>query len=535
MAYRLMIVDDEETARQGMFEGVDWAKLGFEAAAQAENGVQALDLMREQAFDVVLTDIRMDEMDGMELISRIAYQYPDVRVVLVSGYSEIEYYQKALQYKIFDYISKPTCLEDFSRVFGRLKQTLDEQRGRQLHLIQMQSRLQESQSLARQRLLPDLLNGNFLDEDSVLHQLEQCGVKSNLSRFRVVRACCIPAFGQPSFGKEQLHLVAKYLQGSLRALLSPVMPCLAGVGKEGEAMALTMPKHDRDLENLLRQLASDVAVSGEVCAFFGVSEAGSGAVQLTLCAEQAGIAMNQVTFSPEREIVFYEQISMDQPAAPTVDEQKLAKEVLFETREIWNTGVEELFRRFRGILIREPDRLDRECLSLYEEVTRHAQQLDIPCRESKALRKTLEALRSMDEKKAAFKQELQKIRGLALEARQGSASQTVRQIETLLEQNFCDSQFSLAFLSEKVGRSIPYLSTVYKQKTGHTINDALMNLRIERAKHLLLSTTLKTYRVAEAVGYLDGSYFTKIFRRYTGCSPVEYRNMRSGETGDGNV
>ena len=102
--YKLIIVDDEEEVRKGMFYEIDWNALGFDGVAQAENGIEAIALIEQYQPQVILTDIRMEKMDGMELIDHVKISYPEIEIVLVSGYSDIEYYQKALEIKIFGYL-----------------------------------------------------------------------------------------------------------------------------------------------------------------------------------------------------------------------------------------------------------------------------------------------------------------------------------------------------------------------------------------------------------------------------------------------
>ena len=106
--YRLIIVDDEWEALKGMRDTLPWEQWGFEVAGAASSGEEAWSLIETIIPDVLLTDIRMDEMSGIQLIDRVHQKYPEIRSVIISGYSDIEYYRKALEYKVFDcYYSQP--------------------------------------------------------------------------------------------------------------------------------------------------------------------------------------------------------------------------------------------------------------------------------------------------------------------------------------------------------------------------------------------------------------------------------------------
>ena len=99
----VLVVDDEEDIRKGIAYMIDWNSMGFSIIGEASNGSEALNLIRKQHPAVVITDIRMPGMDGMQLIEILHEEFPETKVVLLSGYSDIEYYRKALSFMIFDF------------------------------------------------------------------------------------------------------------------------------------------------------------------------------------------------------------------------------------------------------------------------------------------------------------------------------------------------------------------------------------------------------------------------------------------------
>ncbi|NLG24467.1 MAG: response regulator [Clostridiales bacterium] len=122
--YSLMIVDDEAAIREGMM-GFDWAAWGFRAVASAPSGRRALALMAEQPIDLVITDIRMPAMDGLELSRQIQASHPDCVVVILTGYREFEYAQTALKAGVFDYLLKPLDMSASAPLFQRVRAELD--------------------------------------------------------------------------------------------------------------------------------------------------------------------------------------------------------------------------------------------------------------------------------------------------------------------------------------------------------------------------------------------------------------------------
>lgn len=123
--YKLLIVEDEKMIRDGLVNQVPWSEYGYETVGSCSNGASALDMIRRELPDVVLTDIKMPVMSGIELMERIKNDYPKIKIVILSGYNEFEYARKGIEYGAYSYVLKPTKEKDFSEVFLRLKKELD--------------------------------------------------------------------------------------------------------------------------------------------------------------------------------------------------------------------------------------------------------------------------------------------------------------------------------------------------------------------------------------------------------------------------
>jgi len=123
--YKLMIVEDEAIIRRGLIYSIDWGNMGFSVVSDAEDGKKALRLLNDNVPDVILTDIRMPIMDGLRLMSEVSEQYPQIKLVALSGYGDFSYAQHAIQCGALGYILKPTNDEEIKRVFCRVKLILD--------------------------------------------------------------------------------------------------------------------------------------------------------------------------------------------------------------------------------------------------------------------------------------------------------------------------------------------------------------------------------------------------------------------------
>ena len=126
--YRLIVVDDEDIIREGLCLGVDWKSMGFEVAADFEDGDSALSWLEENECDVVMTYIMMARTGGLELAQQVREKYPGVRVLILSGYQEFEYAKTAMRYGVSDYLLKPLRTAELRSVFAGLREELDRER-----------------------------------------------------------------------------------------------------------------------------------------------------------------------------------------------------------------------------------------------------------------------------------------------------------------------------------------------------------------------------------------------------------------------
>lgn len=173
--YRILLVDDEEEVRKGILRKMDWEKLGFQVAGDAENGEEALEKIEQLKPDVVMTDIRMPYMDGLTLTARIRQKYPSMKVLIFSGYDDFEYAQQAIKLNVTEYILKPVNVEELTEILNRVRENLDEEIEQRRDINLLRERYRSSLPIIREIFLNDLVRGN-VDEEEVKPKLEEYGV-----------------------------------------------------------------------------------------------------------------------------------------------------------------------------------------------------------------------------------------------------------------------------------------------------------------------------------------------------------------------
>ena len=164
--YRVLLVDDEEDIRVGISRKMNWAELGFVLVGEAENGQEALELAEALEPDVVLTDIKMPFMDGLELCRILSGRLPASKFVVFSGFDEFEYAKQAIRMNVFEYILKPISAAELSGVLQRLKEQLDTERTERQSTEAFRRRYEESLPVLRELFYTHLLEGRVPPEQA---------------------------------------------------------------------------------------------------------------------------------------------------------------------------------------------------------------------------------------------------------------------------------------------------------------------------------------------------------------------------------
>lgn len=188
--YQLLIVDDEEDIRRGMARGIPWNDWGFEVAGQAENGEEAVRIVGEKHPDVVLSDIRMPKMDGIELMQYLHENNPEIKIIILSGYNDVEYLNMAIRNQVMEYLLKPTDIDEFEELFHRLKEKLDEEgrKRRELELLKVSA--MQNKELSYARVLSNLLDGYVGGDEEYgwKREMEEGGMNFNCCMMAVLDA-----------------------------------------------------------------------------------------------------------------------------------------------------------------------------------------------------------------------------------------------------------------------------------------------------------------------------------------------------------
>ena len=185
--YRVLLVDDEILVRDAIKENIDWKGLDCELTGICENGQQAAEFVKTHPVDIVLTDILMPYMDGMELSHFLHDNYPDVVIVIFSGFGEFEYAKKAIQYNVSEYLLKPVTAVELTAVINKMKEKVDQTRKEKVKmekLTKASENYRKNAQVIRSKAIEALVNCTTNVEESI-ERLQNMGIELSAVRYRV--------------------------------------------------------------------------------------------------------------------------------------------------------------------------------------------------------------------------------------------------------------------------------------------------------------------------------------------------------------
>lgn len=522
-----MIVDNEASIRKGLIHCIRWASLDCEIAAQAEDGIDALEQIKVIKPDIIISDIRMPGMDGLELAETIHTDYPWIKVIILTGFPDFEYAKRAISYQVVDFVLKPTSVENLTRAIEKAKSHINEERlGRALKM-ELADKEEENLILQRDLFLRDLLQGVELSHLHIINRMARLGI--NLTSYYLLRLDIAPLFeDEGTLSELDEEGLSMHLQQAQAILQECLTECTTYFLPYGNQTCYVVAEAHSSYP-LTKQCLEAVSILSSMPQFIlsiGISSYCDSPLQMSKVAEQARQAAQFARYSPETPVINIDQL----PPIP----QQVMERVYSDLRHLKSAIENQNRDRSREILaalfsyIREHklpmDTIHTICLYIHQfsiGLLFMPNADGIMAEDSAPALKEIIKNTSLDSLEQNMLSFIEQILDRTVQT-DAEAGQVMHAIKSYIAQNY-SGDLSLDTLAGSVYLSPSYLSRLFKRETGENLSAYVQNVRIEEAKMLLRTTTLKTYEVAERVGIPDPVYFSRIFKKITGAKPKDYR------------
>jgi two-component system response regulator YesN len=513
---KILIVDDEALTREGIRSSIHWEDFQIDTVLEAENGREGLTAAEREKPEIILTDVRMPQMSGVEMAEQIRKNMPDAAIIFMSGYSDKEYLKAAIRYKAVRYVEKPLNLLELEEAiheavsqYAETQQTLEKKAGsgrdREARLAALLSRSQGHDAERIDGACADL--GWTFAQDTTftaiavkfserhISDLETPGYQEEMSRCERE----IDTYLKP-FGLSEVHIY-KYDQFMIFFLFGP---------RPSEETVLRIA---RKIQLLYTPIGDHfLAVGRTVTGASHAYDSYSGAV----------ILMQSSFFYDRGSIIT--QPAPGENSHPDTSSYAAAFQELLAARDREGTKkfLADVLEAYRGGHSLLPNQVKDDYYKLFMalENTSRSMQTGV-FGESDNILDILDRAHTLYDLHAALQEKTEALFA-SIENYQPENS-TIYAIKDYIARNYMDSMLSVKTIADHVHRSTSYVCTQFKDETDQTLNQYLTEFRIEKAKRMLEDPCSKIAEISSKVGYTDGNYFGKSFKKYVGLSPSEYR------------
>lgn len=531
--YRVLVVDDEEEIREGIIRKIDWNALGYEVVGSAENGVEALELAEHLHPDVIMTDIKMSFMDGLQLCERISERMPSVKLIIFSGFDDFEYAQKAIKLNVTEYLLKPVNAQELTATLQKLKRQLDQELADQRDVEMLRRNYRESLPVLREQFLVGLLEGR-VPQQRVQAQAELFQLQLSAKYWTVALvhaegdAARALTAGASLGGAQELVPIslAKTVQEILRRfchftsfLYMDNVVILADFQRDDSVAALITGLNEV-CKSAARVLGGDIyaGVGGLCSSLSGISrsyrEAQSALDYSAIMGEGRAIYIKDVEPDTSIQLQFGEQ-----------EERPLLNAIKLGGEEEITKVVNDLFARFEAQLI-PVSQYQIYLVELVTALLRVARTYELNTDEIFGQEFNYFVM--------IFSHSPSKIRQWLIDCCVRISAQVKRErldstkllahnAKQFVEEHYMDPEISVEKLCAFLHVSPAYFSTVFKRETEMSFVSYLTEVRMQHALNLLNTTGDKTYVIAGKVGYTEPNYFSYVFKKRFGVSPSKYR------------
>lgn len=532
--YKLLLVDDEILVREAIAENIKWNSLGYELVLTCANGKEAIEYVKKNVVDVIITDICMPFVDGIEL-SKYAYENDlGIDVIIFSGYNEFKYAQKAITYGVSEYLSKPITACELSEILINLKKKIDKKR----EIEKSNKSYLKNRILIQSKMIENLIMGNELEEE-VRKEIEQYRFNMGNLKYRVgiieidvysdlynkvkIKDSNMKSFIIYNISNE---IIKKYDVGEV---------CKSDNNK---ALILlwtsNLDKFSDKIYNIFREIQQEIykvlgltitiSIGKIVYSLSDLHKSYNDAEQLLMYKyswDESQMFDSEKLKDISRDSIILDEVIKNIVSGIRANDKKQVKESLIEIKDSLKTAYIKKSKIYLILfeIVSQTCSLLKSCTLTDELIYKIKEEVITKITESRSLREAIVNLNEfcLTACDAIYGQ------------KESYCNKQAMMALDYIEKNYSDFDLNLNVICSYLCISISHFSTIFKNYTGDTFMEVLTRTRMNKAKELLENTNLKNYEISEKIGFRDPHYFSIAFKKTTGKSPKEYAKEKRGK------
>ncbi len=541
--FKVMIVDDESIIRKGLRNAVNWKVFDCEVVGEASDGMEGYKLINQLHPDIIITDIKMPEVDGLTMIREIRDIIPQSKIIILTGYRDFDYAREAIKLGAFDFLLKPTKIEELNSVIKRAVKELKFQKDKDAEFGKFKKIFEQNIPVLRERLLYNIMYEISTNDSEINANLEVLDLE--IDKFTLIIAEN-EIEGKDDAKTEQYnkHLYQFGIINSFDEAFSDKFKVIS-ISLDNNLIAFIVQPLDGSVDSFEDINNKSIYIQEIIQNCFGftitlaVSTEGEGALQLPEKLRECQEALEHKFYIGNNSVIFYKDLD----SFFKYDDYSILEKNQKTLIEGIKTGnliaVKGKLDEITGYIDEAFDKIGMEYLKNFywntiSLINNIRVSISVADNDKKIdSKKDIGSLYNMIQKCDNVKDLNELLEEIAISVASKVNSFNNKSIKLILRKaidylkEHYNEQVTLNEVARNIYVSTYYISRMFKKELGKNFVDYLNEIRIEKAKELLKDVQYKAYEIAEMVGIPDAHYFSKLFKKYVGVTPTEYREMQS--------
>lgn len=533
--FKVLIVDDEPFIRKGLVNIIHWKSFDCEVCGEGADGVEGLELMESLKPDIVFVDINMPEINGLEMIRLGKERLPKSKFVILTGYRDFSYLQEAIKIGAYDYILKPSKIEEISEILKRAVMELKYEQAQEIEQQKLKEKFEESIPILKEKMLFDLINGYSMPEQELKYNLRLYQLE--LDAFVVLYAR-MDEENLKENQKDQRYLYQFGLINTFTDLFGDYCH-VEKVILDPNKIAFILSSQTGPLFDLDRiaSIAGNVQQLVENCFDFtvtvAISSVGERAEQIKEKAFECEECLAYRFYMGPNSILLYKDLKGFYKREDLSGLDRYEKQLTLSIQAGDESQVLTTLNELRGEVIAynaKPEQIKQYYWTIIYNINHIRlsmkaleKSVDEKANDMTSLYKLIDESGSILEIHELVETVAMNIVTRINQYNRQNINVILQQAMTFIKNNYQKS-ITLQDLASETFVSTYYLSRMFTKELNKNYVDYLNEIRMEAACELLKDPSYKTYEVSELVGISDAHYFSKLFKKYVGVTPTEYRN-----------
>lgn len=534
---KVFLVEDEMVIRRGIKNSIDWEKEGYIFCGEASDGELAYPMIIKEKPDILITDIRMPFMDGLELCKLVKKELPNIKILILSGYDEFDYGKEAIRLGVTEYLLKPISSGKLLEALNGVSESIRREKEDKDLVRKYMEEMRENTEHEKQKFFEQMIAGNLSMADALetgkKYEMSLSAGMYNLLLFRFT-------LGEENRKSGELLGEAEYAIEKLTERLEYVFEFQRGV--EGWAFLL-MADNEEQMSERVKELSKDleeIMKNYSTIAYFGgIGQPVARLRELEESFREAERALAARFTMELNRIISVDDIRMAQNVDTLDDIEITSFGEIEKTRtmleKFLNNGVEDEIDEFVDVYINELPEENLKSVLMRQYIIMDAYIVMMSFCEkiegiegemqaqSEELKNSMKTIQTVEEIKNYIRMLLKKIIGVRDTISGRRYSDIIEIAKDQIRKTYMSDEISLNTVAAEVGMSPSYFSSIFSKEMGKTFVEYLTEIRMDRAKELLMCSSMKTSEIGYEVGYKDPHYFSYIFKKTQNCTPKEFR------------